>query len=221
MALMNCPECNQEISNQADKCPNCGYPINKIKRRKTWKIIGIVCVAVLIIVIGGFFLFRDFWAKVFLSEDQYRVYQAYSLFKNTSGLNSYDGTFYYEYLTNEDTNTRYLGLRWVQMIENNVVLCRGSSIIESDIEVAYNNAFDIFIPEAIKDTATIKKITNSENYHAYDTKLFNAFFMGCLQDEKEKVEIKIIIDTERVEKYTNPLQNLDNETLIVIPFLFR
>ena len=29
MALINCSECGKEISNRADKCPNCGNPINE------------------------------------------------------------------------------------------------------------------------------------------------------------------------------------------------
>lgn len=28
MALINCPECNKEISDKAMSCPNCGYPLN-------------------------------------------------------------------------------------------------------------------------------------------------------------------------------------------------
>lgn len=28
MALINCPECNQRISDQAENCPKCGHPIN-------------------------------------------------------------------------------------------------------------------------------------------------------------------------------------------------
>ncbi|SEH04324.1 Uncharacterised protein [Candidatus Venteria ishoeyi] len=27
MALINCKECNHQVSNKADKCPQCGYPI--------------------------------------------------------------------------------------------------------------------------------------------------------------------------------------------------
>lgn len=29
MALISCPECEKDISDQADKCPNCGYPMKK------------------------------------------------------------------------------------------------------------------------------------------------------------------------------------------------
>ncbi len=27
MALINCPECNKEVSDQSDKCISCGYPL--------------------------------------------------------------------------------------------------------------------------------------------------------------------------------------------------
>lgn len=29
MALIKCPECGKEVSDQADSCPNCGFPIKK------------------------------------------------------------------------------------------------------------------------------------------------------------------------------------------------
>jgi len=29
MALINCPECNKEVSDKAVSCPNCGYPMNR------------------------------------------------------------------------------------------------------------------------------------------------------------------------------------------------
>lgn len=29
MALVNCPECNKEISDKASSCPNCGFPLEK------------------------------------------------------------------------------------------------------------------------------------------------------------------------------------------------
>lgn len=32
MSLIKCPECNKEISDKADSCPNCGFPIDKIKK---------------------------------------------------------------------------------------------------------------------------------------------------------------------------------------------
>lgn len=32
MALINCPECNNRISDQAEKCPNCAYPIKNTNK---------------------------------------------------------------------------------------------------------------------------------------------------------------------------------------------
>ena len=31
MALMNCPECGKEISDQVNNCPHCGFPVNNKK----------------------------------------------------------------------------------------------------------------------------------------------------------------------------------------------
>lgn len=31
MALINCPECKKEISNRAEACPSCGFPIRNKK----------------------------------------------------------------------------------------------------------------------------------------------------------------------------------------------
>ena len=33
MALINCPECGKEISDQAVSCPNCGTPISKGEKK--------------------------------------------------------------------------------------------------------------------------------------------------------------------------------------------
>ena len=34
MALINCPECETEVSNKAKQCPKCGYPIENIKEQE-------------------------------------------------------------------------------------------------------------------------------------------------------------------------------------------
>lgn len=31
MALMNCPECGKEISDQVNHCPHCGFPVKNQK----------------------------------------------------------------------------------------------------------------------------------------------------------------------------------------------
>lgn len=66
MALINCPECKQQISDSAPTCPHCGFvqkatpvesigihqqPITIERTSKTWKLIMIV--ALLVFLIGG------------------------------------------------------------------------------------------------------------------------------------------------------------------------
>lgn len=54
MALIKCPECNKEISDQVSSCPNCGYPIKRIRlefkiKKKEIKFIGIIFFLVAVI----------------------------------------------------------------------------------------------------------------------------------------------------------------------------
>lgn len=58
MALIKCPECNKEISDQAKFCPSCGYGLNSmsVEEKKNIKqivgaIIGVVVAIILIAVI--------------------------------------------------------------------------------------------------------------------------------------------------------------------------
>ena len=55
MAMIKCPECGNEISEQADVCPNCGYPIKKHAKRMNPKIgflLIIVGIILLVAIIG-------------------------------------------------------------------------------------------------------------------------------------------------------------------------
>ena len=52
MALIKCPECNKEISDEARRCPSCGKPIWG-KKDKNWS--NIVCVCAIITGIIWFF----------------------------------------------------------------------------------------------------------------------------------------------------------------------
>jgi hypothetical protein len=45
MALIDCPECKKQISDQAPVCPHCGYaqkPITIEKTSKSWKVVQLV-----------------------------------------------------------------------------------------------------------------------------------------------------------------------------------
>lgn len=57
MALIKCPECGTEISDQAISCPRCGRVINNTTiqlTNKRWKVVKLV--AWIMIVVGGYML---------------------------------------------------------------------------------------------------------------------------------------------------------------------
>lgn len=70
MGLINCPECNQQVSNKAQACPNCGYPLSEVQktakksetqktnkeksRESSWNFINVLALF-LAITIGGAF----------------------------------------------------------------------------------------------------------------------------------------------------------------------
>lgn len=71
MALINCPECSKQISDQTNACPHCGYPIrsqqftplstpiNDEPETKTTKSYG--CGSFIIIVVAAFILYQCFF----------------------------------------------------------------------------------------------------------------------------------------------------------------
>lgn len=66
MALINCPECNHEISDQSISCPNCGYPIKDKKKPVTKKKSSTSGCFPAILLIGLFLAVVIFWPR---SED--------------------------------------------------------------------------------------------------------------------------------------------------------
>lgn len=63
MALINCPECNREISDNAKSCPHCGYSIKKEQTKtelgnvETNAAMGVLYIFLGIVsIIGGLFL---------------------------------------------------------------------------------------------------------------------------------------------------------------------
>ena len=114
MALINCPECNKQISDKAKSCPNCGSPIkrqkNKFKKGTVFITFGIV------LIIGGFAI----WSNAIDAQkyiEQHR--EEYNLRNNLmfiATINRDDaGRKYlnkkYEYLkyTESDADTKVLG----------------------------------------------------------------------------------------------------------------
>ena len=71
MALINCPECGKEISDQAKTCPNCGIRIKRKKteeeKKKTLKKCGIILGIVVLLaglVVGGYVSYKYYFAPL-------------------------------------------------------------------------------------------------------------------------------------------------------------
>lgn len=69
--LISCKECNHNVSDQATACPNCGFPLRKIKpivKSKEGlflKSMNFGCILFAIFVIVGFIIvFNSIWGKL-------------------------------------------------------------------------------------------------------------------------------------------------------------
>lgn len=54
MALINCPECNQQVSSEAKNRPNCGYPLYKAENSGQIRKF-VICLIVAVVLCGGGF----------------------------------------------------------------------------------------------------------------------------------------------------------------------
>ena len=83
MALIKCPECGKEISDQAANCPNCGFPVNNVKgwptalpqlsdedieKRKRTKIaVGLIATGIIIVI--AVFLISALWEETLTPQE--------------------------------------------------------------------------------------------------------------------------------------------------------
>ena len=87
MALIQCPNCNKDISNKATKCPQCGYKLKKGSGKTSIKLIIVTCV-LLISVIGIYYGYNNIYipmkyyekAELYLKQQKYE--KAIKEFKN-------------------------------------------------------------------------------------------------------------------------------------------
>lgn len=76
MALINCPECNKEISDSARKCPHCGYPLKEevevVYEKKGFWSTGRLAVSIISFVLALFIIYQGYMltiAEAFMGED--------------------------------------------------------------------------------------------------------------------------------------------------------
>jgi len=52
MAMIDCPECGRQVSDQADTCPACGHPLKRgfLGRAGTERTFNVGCLAVVLVI---------------------------------------------------------------------------------------------------------------------------------------------------------------------------
>lgn len=58
MALINCPECGKEKSDQVNTCVHCGYKVKKLSNKKI--LYPVIPIAILLLLVVGFLFYRGF-----------------------------------------------------------------------------------------------------------------------------------------------------------------
>lgn len=110
MALIKCPECGKEMSDQAKACPNCGY-----KEKKKFPLKTIVKIAIIIVGIA-IFIFGYFQGSVLLmnslSTQVYHEYSSidslvYTCNKVTADPRSAYAELHYRHYIYDDKENRY------------------------------------------------------------------------------------------------------------------
>ena len=56
MALINCPECNSQVSDKARECPECGHPIKEDWFAESLKISFLMILMILVVFIVAFLI---------------------------------------------------------------------------------------------------------------------------------------------------------------------
>ena len=68
MALINCPDCKKQVSDEAERCVNCGYPIRAKQQRPGVRVVlNIVLIAIgLYLVLAGAVMPGAVWVGLFI-----------------------------------------------------------------------------------------------------------------------------------------------------------
>ena len=87
--LIECPECNKKISDEAKKCPKCGYDVEEDNNRRSIKLR-----IVYIVIVFGFFAL---WTSIFEELDliNHRNKTKFLLYSTLLALASAFSLFYY------------------------------------------------------------------------------------------------------------------------------
>ena len=76
MALIKCPECGKEISDSADKCIHCGYPIKKAIAKHHVKKKSIVTIIIVSIIVATIIVCKNIKLPVWRAPQSLNQFQS-------------------------------------------------------------------------------------------------------------------------------------------------
>lgn len=114
MALINCPECAKEMSDQAKNCPNCGYqPKSKpIKIPKKALRVSIFVIIAVILSIGSFLFYNNYYIAPSEKIGLDNIKHLKSTLKDPDSLKLYEDVIILSYTDAQGENNLYTYIKY-------------------------------------------------------------------------------------------------------------
>ncbi len=213
MALINCPECNKEISDTVKICPHCGYRLKKVKQKKESRPIPKWMLAIGISVIGLFIIVGILVYSMQLSGEGQK--QVDLLNEKIAEKISYDTSIdslpkLSEYIKEYDSVlTEYDELTWKQKfrVNNYKKIVEKKEDTEKRIQEIEKSKIDAVIKliDAIGDVSldSQKSISEAENQYAALTDEQKKSVTNAAQIETAKEKFYALSVSDIVSKINN------------------
>lgn len=191
MAMIQCPECGQEISGTSEKCIHCGKVLVK-KANKKPVIIGVVIVAIAVI-IG---LVLSFGGTI-LNEDEQLAYEnavtLKNMMKDPDSFKLYENDMYLLKFVDEEGNVGsiYTFFKYGGTNSYGAVLTDEAMFSENEYLGDYDDEIDMSEPEA-DDKATLEHKVDARRAQL----ILERYWAGEYEDIIEKVDI----DVKKIKK---------------------
>lgn len=139
MALVNCPECNQEVSSDAKNCPKCGFPLHKRENREQIHKF-IVCLIVAVVLCGGGFAW--YYIQLERKEIDAAIEANHRFLSSVPPPTSYDDAFnyYLRYNVSDDNWQTFSTLIRIEKVKG---IPFNSSTIIREWESTYSKFFSM------------------------------------------------------------------------------
>lgn len=206
MAIINCPECNREISDQCNSCPGCGYVIRTQKRQNTLKFTErqktLVAIAgVLLLIVVSVILLNS--NGVFLSKNEKYALTAVKVIQETllmpESIRVYDSVVYViPDKPADDSSTLEAKVLIYYGAQN-----KGGGITDETVVVFVAKESTVFYEDGTSSSTSESTANMTEMERLVHEMVLS---WNCLTYEKNKVEISQLGVSVNAEKIQNILK---------------